>query len=115
MKRTQEVRTQRVPQAQLCRDPAVEERADIGAVGSFWSRREAEELDRREPFDQPAICGGLSMVELIDDDDREGIRLELVRIVGGQRLDAANMCRQRSGRSPPTYSSPKFASLRTSR
>ena len=68
---TQQVLVEGVPQPQLGGGPAVEERPDVDPVATLGSRGQAEQLDRGEAVQQPAVARGLGVVELVDDHDVE--------------------------------------------
>ena len=87
VERAEQVSGDRVPDAQLSGGAAVEERADVGAVGALGGRGEAEEFTGLKVVEEPSVGGRLGVVELVDDDDIEGIRGDLGD-AAGERLDA---------------------------
>ena len=103
----------RVPQPQLGGDAIVEPVQDRQAVAALGCRGQAEQLDRVDVVEQPAVRRRSGVVELVDDDD--------VEVVGRQRRrgrwrSGSGSTRRRgrsaSGRAPPTHFSPKEASRR---
>ena len=60
-----------------------------------------------EVLEQPRVRRRLGVVELVDDDDVEAVRRDRSRSTRRSDWIEAKTCRQLSGRSPPTSSSPK--------
>lgn len=78
VERAEQIRLERVPQPQLRGDAAVEEVADVHAVGALGCRGQAQQFSRREVVEDPPVRRRLSVVELVDDDDLEGVRREVL-------------------------------------
>jgi hypothetical protein len=88
VERDQQVSVQSVPEPKLTGCPAIEELlGDVDAVPTFRSRCQPEKLLGFQMVEQPAVRGRHGMVELIDDDDVEEVRLQLLDAEGRQRLD----------------------------
>ena len=88
VKRAEQVCAQRVPQTEFDRGPTTEELAHVHAVCPLGCRRQGEELARAELIQEAPVGPRFGVVELVDHDDRVGVRFNLVDTVRGQRLDA---------------------------
>jgi len=77
----------RVPEPELRRDPAVEPVEDVERVGALRRRRQTQELARAEALEQARVRLRRRVVELVDDDDVEVVRLEPADAGGREALD----------------------------
>ena len=104
LERAEKPAFERLPQPQLGGDPAVEPLQDALAVGAFGRGGEARAApSASEVLEQPPVGRRRGVVELVDDDDVEGVG----RQIGPDRRCAsdwteANTCRHSSGRWPST-------------
>ena len=68
-----------VPHPQLSGDPTVEVAEDVEPVGALGGGGQAEQLDRLNVFEQGSVRRRGGVVELVDDDDVEVLRVERTR------------------------------------
>ena len=113
LERAEQPPLERVPQPQLHRDAAVEPVEDALAVGALRRRGQAEQDLRLQVIQQPSIGRRGGVVELVDDDDVEGVGPNVVRSIWASDWIEAKTCRHSSGRWPSTNSSPKAPSRST--
>ena len=112
VERTQQVGAQRIPQPQLGRDPTVEERAYVDPVGALGCRRQPQQLARSEMLDADADSWRPRRGETRRSPRSSKASLGMVA-TPCEESDCmlAKTCSPRSGRMPPTYSSPNVASV----
>jgi hypothetical protein len=79
LERDEQAEIERVPQAELGGDPAVEPAEDRPAVGALGRRGEPEEHVRPEVLEQPAVGRRLRVVELVHDHDVVGVGPEALQ------------------------------------
>ena len=87
LERHEEALIDGLPEPQLDGDAMVEPLGDVLAVETLGRRGEAEQLLRREVVEQPVVGRRRRVVELVDDDDVEGVRRDLLQPICVQRLD----------------------------
>ena len=78
VKRAEQSLIERLPEPHLGGDAIVEPVHDLLAVRSLGRRSQADEHPRLQVLEQPRVCVCLGVVELVDDDDIELRRIELV-------------------------------------
>ena len=83
----QEALVDRLPKAQLHRGPAAEPVGDVASVEALRRRGQAEQLARLQPLEQPLVAGRGRVMELVDDEDVEGVGVESLDSLGRERLD----------------------------
>lgn len=89
MEGAEQVVLEGLPQPHFGGDAAVEELVlDVEPVHPLRGRRQTQQLPRLEMVDDPPICGGRGVVELVDDDDVEVVGSQLLKPLDVQRLDA---------------------------
>ncbi len=86
VKRTKQALIERLPETHLRRDPVIEPVQDLPAICPLGRRGESDEHLRLQMPKQPPICVGLRVVELVDDNDVETLRIERIQS-SVQRLD----------------------------
>jgi hypothetical protein len=86
MERAQQAAFERLPQAQLDRNAPIEPVQHALAVSAFRCGGQAHEVLRAEVIQEPFVGGCRGVVELVDDDDVERIRLETRQLQLRQRL-----------------------------
>ena len=81
----QQVRRQRIPQAQFGGGTPLEEQVtDVDAVGAFGGRGQTQELGGPQVVEQRAVGGRGRVVELVDHDDVEVVGRDVLHPVGRQ-------------------------------
>ena len=86
VERAQQATLERFPEAQLDGNASIKPIKDALAVGAFRRGGQAQQDLRFQMIEQPAVgvCG--CVVELVDDDDVEGVGRQIGQIQLGQRL-----------------------------
>ena len=103
----------RVPHAELGRDPSVEIPQDVEAVSAFWRGGHAKELSRRYAFQKRLVRWRRGVMELVDDDDIEMRRVESIRVRTRLRLWIdAKTCSNRDG---PLSADPELSEARVTK
>ena len=87
LERNEEALVDGLPKPQLDRDTVLKPLRDVFAVEALWRCREAQQFFRRKMVQEPVVRDCRSVVELIDDDDVEGVRSDPSKTIRVERLN----------------------------
>ena len=87
MEGAQQVRPEGVPETELGCGAIAEERPHVNAVGPFRCGGQAQQFHWLEVIDDSPVRRRFGMVELIDDDDLEGVGRDIGDAVRTERLN----------------------------